>query len=160
MTAEEAKAAHGRLFRLEGRKALVTGAGRGLGAAMAEALARAGAHVIVNDINADFAETERARLSQAGLSAGAMAFDVADAAAVAAAIEAIGAEHGRLDILVNNAGIAIYGGAQDLEPADWKSVIDVDLTSVFLASPATPSRQAIFSRRWATSWPRTTSSIV
>ncbi len=134
MIAEEAKAAHGRLFQLEGRNALVTGAGRGLGAAMAEALARAGAHVIVNDIDAGFAETERARLSEAGLSAEAIAFDVADAAAVAAAIEAIDAVHGRLDILVNNAGIAVYGGAEELEPADWKNVIDVDLTSVFLLS--------------------------
>ena len=43
--------------------------------------------------------------------------------------DAIGAAHGRLDILVNNAGIAVYGGAEELEPADWKSVIDVDLTS-------------------------------
>ena len=77
MTAQEAKAAHGRLFQLEGRNALVTGAGRGLGAAMAEALARAGAHVIVNDIDAGFAEMERARLSEAGLSAEAIAFDVA-----------------------------------------------------------------------------------
>ena len=134
MSAEEAKKAHGRLFQLEGRNALVTGAGRGLGAAMAEALGRAGAHVIVNDIDAGFAETERARLSEAGLSAEAIAFDVADAAAVAAAIEAIGAVHGRLDVLVNNAGIAVYGGAEELEPADWKSVIDVDLTSVFLLS--------------------------
>jgi gluconate 5-dehydrogenase len=132
--AEEAKAAHGRLFQLDGRNALVTGAGRGLGAAMAQALARAGAHVIVNDVDAGFAETERARLSEAGLSAEAIAFDVADAAAVAATIETIGAVHGRLDILVNNAGVAVYGGAEELEPADWKRVIDVDLTSVFLLS--------------------------
>ena len=134
MTGEHAKPTGAGLFQLEGRVALVTGAGRGLGAAMAEALARAGAHVIVNDIDAGCAEAERVRLSEAGLSAEAMAFDVSDSAAIAVAMDAIGAAHGRVDILVNNAGIAVYGGAEELEPADWKSVIDVDLTAVFLLS--------------------------
>lgn len=134
MTALQATAINPSLFRVDGRIALVTGAGRGLGAAMAEALAQAGAHVIVNDIDADYAERERTRLSESGLSAEAMAFDVSDDSGVASAIHAIDAAHGRLDILVNNAGISIYGGIEELEPDDWKRVIDVDLTSLFALS--------------------------
>ena len=71
-----------------------------------------------------------------GLSAEAIAFDVSDEAGIASAIAAIDAAHGRLDILVNNAGIAIYGGVEELEPADWRRVLDVDLTSLFLLSRA------------------------
>ena len=133
MNAVQAPAASA-LFHLDGRVALVTGAGRGLGAAMAEALAEAGAHVIIGDVDGDAAEAQRLRLSERDLSAEAVAFDVSDEAGVTAAIGAIDAAHGRLDILVNNAGIAIYGGVEELEPADWKRVIDVDLTSLFLVS--------------------------
>jgi gluconate 5-dehydrogenase len=101
---------------------------------MADALADAGAHVIIGDLDGDSAERERARLCGQGASADAIAFDVSDDAEVASAIGAIDAAHGRLDILVNNAGIAIYGGVEELDPADWKRVIDVDLTSLFTLS--------------------------
>ena len=124
------------LFRLDGRVALVTGAARGLGAAMAAALAEAGAHVVIGDVDGDAAEEERIRLCGRGLSAEALGFDVTDEAGVGAAIGAIDAGHGRLDILVNNAGIAVYGGVEELEPADWKRVLDVDLTSLFFLSRA------------------------
>jgi gluconate 5-dehydrogenase len=136
MTAAQASTAPDSLFRLDGRVALVTGAGRGLGAAMAEALAEAGAHVVIGDVDGDAAEKERVRLCGSGLSAEAIAFDVADESGIAAAIGAIDAAHGRLDILVNNAGIAIYGGMEELEPTDWRRVLDVDLTSLFLLSRA------------------------
>lgn len=136
MNAPAASAMQDRLFRLDGRVALVTGAGRGLGAAMAEALADAGAHVVIGDVDGDAAEKVRLRLCSRGLSAEAFAFDVADEAGISAAIGAIDAANNRLDILVNNAGIAIYGGVEALEPADWRRVLDVDLTSLFLLSRA------------------------
>ena len=136
MSAVRANASAGDLFRLDGRVALVTGAGQGLGAAMAEALAEAGAHVVVGDIDGDSAEAKRARLSGLGLSAEAVTFDVSEAAGIAAAIATIDSAHGRLDILVNNAGIAIYGGVDELEPADWARVLDVDLSSLFTVSRA------------------------
>ncbi len=116
---------------LTGRVALVTGAARGLGAAMAEALAEAGAHVVLNDIDADALHEAQARLSAAGLSVTASPFDVTDHEAAAASISGIEAAHGRLDILVNNAGIAIYGDVAALELADWRRVIDVDLTALY-----------------------------
>ena len=136
MTAAQPPAGADALFRLDGRIALVTGAGRGLGAAMAEALAEAGAHVVLGDIDGEAVEKERARFRGRGLSAEAISFDVSDEAGIASGIAAIEATHGRLDILVNNAGIAIYGGVEELEPADWRRVLDVDLTSLFLLSRA------------------------
>jgi 3-oxoacyl-[acyl-carrier protein] reductase len=88
---------------MDGKIALVTGGGSGLGAAVAARLAADGAVVVVNDVNGAAAEQVAAEL---GGKASASVFDVADAAAVDAAVDAIVAEHGRLDVLVNNAGIA------------------------------------------------------
>src|SRR5204862_319918 len=90
--------------RMRDRVALVTGAGSGLGAAISARLARDGARVVVNDIGEGAAKDTAARLD--GGAAGIAAFDVADSAAVTAAIDAIVEEHGRIDILVNNAGIS------------------------------------------------------
>jgi gluconate 5-dehydrogenase len=120
------------MFSLEGRVALVTGAARGLGAAMAEALGEAGAHVILNDIDGDGLEKRCAALAGRGLLAEAMAFDVTDPERVAASIRAAADRHDRLDILVNNAGIAVYGSAEAHGLADWNRVMDVDLTALFL----------------------------
>jgi gluconate 5-dehydrogenase len=118
-------------FDLSGCVALVTGAARGLGAAMADALAEAGAHVIVSDLDEAAALAACAGMSEAGRSVEPLRLDVASPDDVAAGMAAIQARHQRLDILVNNAGIAIYGGAQDLALEDWKRVIDVDLTALF-----------------------------
>jgi gluconate 5-dehydrogenase len=136
MTAAQPPAGADALFRLDGRIALVTGAGRGLGAAMAEALAEAGAHVIVSDIDIDAAEEHCTQLQSRGHSADTAYLDVTDEAALPLLMEALESTHGRLDILVNNAGIAIYGGVEELEPDDWRRVLDVDLTSLFLLSRA------------------------
>src|SRR5205814_1947093 len=90
------------LFDLSGQVALVTGASRGLGWAMARVLAGAGAHIVLNGRNAETLAQRRAELMAAGRAAEVAAFDVADAAAAVAAVSAIGARHGRLDILVSN----------------------------------------------------------
>src|SRR5438045_241715 len=86
--------------------ALVTGAGSGLGAAIARRLARDGARVVVNDVNEAAAKETVGALEATGRAADIAVFDVADSAAVDAAVNAIVAQHGRIDVLVNNAGIA------------------------------------------------------
>lgn len=117
-------------FSLKGRRALVTGAARGIGAAIAEALAEAGAHVILTDLGSA-AEPTAKTLSEKGFSAEAMALDVADPRAVDAAAQAVAASGG-LDILVNNAGIAISNEpAETMSDETWNKVIDVNLNGLF-----------------------------
>ena len=113
-------------FALDGRVALVTGASRGLGFAMAKALAENGATVIVNARNA-------ADLAGAASRIGAepLAFDVTDSKASRAALEGIVARHGKLDILVNNAGIQHRRPITEWEDEDFDRVIGVNLSSCF-----------------------------
>jgi len=117
------------MFSLAGRVALVTGASRGLGFAMAKALAENGATVIVNARSADELAAAAARIG-----AEALAFDVTDAKAARAALEDIVARHGRLDILVNNAGIQHRRPITDWEDEDFDRVIAVNLSSCFRLS--------------------------
>jgi gluconate 5-dehydrogenase len=114
------------MFSLKGRTALVTGASRGLGFAMAKALAENGATVIVNARNADELTSAAAKIG-----AEPLAFDVTDAKAARAAMEGIVARHGKLDILVNNAGIQHRRPITEWEDADFDRVIDVNLSSCF-----------------------------
>ena len=115
-----------KMFSLENRVALVTGASRGLGLAMARALKENGAHVIINARDA-------AALATAATSIGAqpLAFDVSDSAVARKALEAIVKEHGHLDILVNNAGIQHRKPLVEWEDDDFDRVISVNLTSCF-----------------------------
>ena len=119
---------------LRGQVALITGGGRGIGAATAEALARKGARVIV----ASRTETELtatvAQLQAAGLDAAWITLDVADEAAVETAFTRIAAEQGRLDILVNNAAILLSGPFADMAMADWDRVLAVNLRGAVLCA--------------------------
>jgi gluconate 5-dehydrogenase len=121
----------GSLFSLKGRVALVTGASRGLGLAMARALAAQGAAVALNARSgAGLDEAVRA-LRDEGREAFALPFDVADANASAAGVSEIVSRYGRLDILVNNAGVQHRRALEDWEDADFERVLAVNLTACF-----------------------------
>ncbi|MCJ8143393.1 SDR family oxidoreductase [Ancylobacter sp. A5.8] len=122
------------LFSLEGRTALITGSARGLGYGIARGLAQAGARVVLNGTRPDTTEDARRQLEGEGLHAHALPFDVTDDAAVAKAFASLDTEGIEVDIVVNNAGIQFRKPMVDLDPADWRRVIEVDLTSAFLVS--------------------------
>lgn len=114
------------------RVVCVTGAGRGIGRAIAIAFAQAGARVAVNDIDADAAGRVVGELA-AG-EAVALPADVASPEAVAAMFEAIDRAWGRVDVLVNNAGIEPVSSIFDHPLADWQRALDVNLTGTFLCT--------------------------
>lgn len=122
------------LFDLSGKTALVTGATQGLGRAIAEGLAKAGAHVLINARNADRLEHCITECRQQGLSVHPALFDVTDNQAVQDAIATVERKQGPIDILVNNAGIIRRARLEDLEEAAWDEVIRTDLTAPFLVS--------------------------
>jgi gluconate 5-dehydrogenase len=117
------------LFRLDGRVALVTGASRGLGFAMADALAAHGARVILNGRDAATLADAAGRL--AAHRAEPLAFDVTDARATTEALQRVRAAHGRLDILVNNAGVQHRMPLTEWTDADFERLVAVNLTACF-----------------------------
>jgi 3alpha(or 20beta)-hydroxysteroid dehydrogenase len=120
------------VYELTGRKALVTGGARGLGAGMAAALARAGAAVVIADIREDLGKATAEALRQAGASAHFVALDVTDDASWDAAIEQAVATLGGLDILVNNAGIEISGLLVDIGADDVRRMLEVNVLGTAL----------------------------
>ena len=117
----------------EKRVAIVTGASRGIGLAIAHRLAKDGFHVVAVARSLDKLEAVAAEIKSAGGSAEAAAVDIADPKALAAAIEKVADTHGRLDCLVNNAGITKDGLILRMDDEDFDSVIDTNLKSAFVA---------------------------
>ena len=125
-----------RLFDLTGKVALVTGGNGGIGLGMAHGLAQAGASLALAGRNAAKAETALAELAATGARAEFVAGDVTRAADCRALVAQTVARFGRLDILVNNAGTAIRKMPQDYTEAEWREVLDTNLTGAFLCSQA------------------------
>lgn len=128
------------LFSLEGRIALITGSGQGIGLAMAEGLSEAGAHVVLNGRDKAKLESAHAALVSAGRKASIAAFDVTDHVAVEAGVAAIEAEIGPIGILINNAGIQRRGPITEFPIADWHEVVNTNLNSVFYVTQAVAKR--------------------
>jgi gluconate 5-dehydrogenase len=119
------------LFDLSGRVILVTGGSRGIGFAMAEALAQHGATVVLNGRDAEALEAKAQALRTAGLKAEVAVFDVNDEAAGRAAMERINQTHGRLYGLINNAGIQHRSPILEFTTKDFEHVVSTNLTSCF-----------------------------
>ena len=124
------------MSQLANQIAVVTGAGRGIGRAIALKFAAEGADVVCVSRTAENSEKVAAEVRAAGRKAWAVAVDVADAAAVEAAAEKILADAGKLDILVNNAGVTRDGLIMRMSEADWDTVLDTNLKGAFLFTKA------------------------
>ncbi len=121
---------------LEGKVALVTGAGRGIGQQIAKQLAERGAKVAVVDLKAEWCEETVGLVQAAGAEGLALGCNVAESAEVDACVKAVIAKFGTVDILVNNAGITKDGLLMRMSDADWDAVINVNLKGTFLFTRA------------------------
>lgn len=118
-------------FRLDGQIALVTGAARGLGWQMAQALAEAGALVVLHGRTSDAIEPRAQELKARSLAVDTIGFDMSDAQAVEQTMAALLARHGRIDILLNNVGERDRRSVQRIEPEDFDRLVSVDLGAVY-----------------------------
>jgi len=126
-----------KLFSLKGKVAIVTGAGSGIGAAIAESLAAAGALVYVADVNATAAEETKLRIGQQGGETKSATLDVTDDAACQSLIARVVSENdGRCDVLVNNAGVGHVGKILTTEPADLERLWQVNVHGAYCLSRA------------------------
>lgn len=123
-------------FKLDGKVAFVTGASYGIGFAMAQGFAEAGATIVFNDIKQELVDKGLAAYKEAGINAKGYVCDVTDEAAVNATVKQIEKEVGVIDILVNNAGIIKRIPMVEMSAAEFRQVIDVDLNAPFIVSKA------------------------
>ncbi|HCN64497.1 MAG TPA: gluconate 5-dehydrogenase [Pseudomonas sp.] len=123
-------------FRLDGRRALITGSGKGIGLELARGLGAAGATVVINDRNIDKARAVSSQLRDEGLKAEFAVFDVTQREQLLDAINAFEAETGAIDILVNNAGIQRRAPLETYDANDWHDLMRVNLDGVFYVSQA------------------------
>ena len=120
------------MFKLTGRTALVTGGGRGIGLACAEALAEAGARVVIADRDASLAKEGQAALRAKQVDAETVIMDVTDSGRVTEVADELASRHGKIDILVNSAGIArSETPAEKVTDEHWLNVLDVNLNGTF-----------------------------
>jgi 3-hydroxybutyrate dehydrogenase len=133
---------------LAGRTALVTGAGSGIGAAIAEELARAGAFVLVQDLRQDAAATVAEGIRGSGGAADAVGGDVSDSDDVSAIVDGLLTSHGRVDVLVNNAGVQHVAPIDRYPLEQWNRLLGVLLTGPFLFTQAVlpPMRRLAWGR--------------
>jgi len=123
-------------FSMSGKVSVVTGANRGIGRALVNALAEAGSDVVLLVRDPSSAAETIAEVEALGVTATAVAADVTDAATVQAAVEEIIDRLGQIDVLVNNAGTCIHRPALDVTPAEWQIVMDVNVTGVWNCAQA------------------------
>ena len=121
-------------MRLKDKVALVTGAGAGIGKAIAETFAKEGARVVVNDLNADTAQAVADGISKAGGTAASVQADVSKEADAVKIVKFTAETYGRLDVLVNNAGIELIKPTHELTEEDWDAVMNVNLKGLFFVS--------------------------
>jgi len=126
----------GSLFDLRGRSALVTGASRGLGLALARGLARAGADLALCGRRREDLETAAAELRALGVRAEPFALEVRDQGSVRSAVAAVAATFGGIDVLVNNAGVNVRKPVVELAEEEWDLVLDTNLKGYFLMARA------------------------
>ena len=124
------------MFDLSSKCAVVTGAARGLGQAIAVKLAEAGADVALCDLHSDGLQETAAKVRATGRRAEVYSVNVADADSVTTGVKAIEEDFGKIDVLVNNAGITKDGLLMRMSEADWDAVLDVNLKGVFLCTKA------------------------
>jgi len=122
------------LFDLSNKIALITGSGQGLGFAIARGLGKAGASLVLNDINEEKLNRAVSILSKEGIAVYGCPFDVTNKKQIQQKITALEKELGSIDILVNNAGIQRRGPLETIEESVWREVIDINLTGAFLTS--------------------------
>ena len=123
-------------FSLAGKTALITGSSKGIGKALARALAQAGAHVVLNGRDLSALRKALEEFTAEGLSASSCAFDVTDEAAVNNAINGIESAGRAINVLVNNSGIQIRNPLENYATADWDKLMATNLKSVFIVSRA------------------------
>src|SRR5690349_21889435 len=127
-------------FSLKGRRALVTGASRGLGYAIAEALAGAGAQTILHGRDVEALKRAEAAFTQRGWVCSTVTCEMTDECAVRDMARSVLEQQGRIDILVNNAGANIRKGLLEATSSEWRAVLEMDLTACFaLAQELAPA---------------------